>query len=976
MVTAAASASQLIRMDGNWSVDVSPTLRVQLLGDFYLVYDHQPVSKLDSPRLQSLLAYLLLHRNAPQARQHVAFLFWPDSTESQARNNLRQALYLLRHALPDADRFLCLEPHAMQWLPDSPFALDVADFERAAEQAQSLESLRHAVNLYHGDLLPGCYDDWIVPERERLQQEFRLALEHLILFLENQGDYRSAVRCAERLLRSDPLREEAHRQLIRLYALSGDRTGAMRVYQTCVKILRRELDVEPSPETRAVYAESQKKQASPARPARRPTPQTGNLPTYLTSFIGRREELNHLKGILLPPGAPESATRLLTLTGAGGCGKTRLAIQAASCLADSFAGGVWFVDVATLTDPALIPQAIVSAFGIHERPGRDPLEGIADHLRAKESLLVLDSCECWLVACARIVESLLHACPRLQIVATSRQKLSVAGERVLPVSPLSLPDGDSLSPDALLRSDAIRLFVDRACSSWPTFALGADNVVPILQICQRLDGLPLAIELAAARVGPLAPIQIAARLDKAFQLLSSVSPSTPPRHHTLRATLDWSYQSLTKPERVLFQRLSVFAGSFALEAVEVVCADQEEGASLLTSEILDPFSALVDKSLVVVSDWKQGDELRYRLLQPTWQYGNEKLMASDDMERVRQRHLEFFLNLAEEAEHHFIHVEQVAWFDRLMAEHDNLMAALDWSLARSGLTEALRLTGALWYFWLARGYYAAGVKRLMQAISLTQTAAPSRARAKALWAAGAIFLWSTSDWSRARPLLEESLAVGRGLGDKSIISGALDTLGATAYGQGDFVAARSFLAESLALLRELDDKHSLGWSLAYLGDLALLEQDQEQAQRLYVEGMASFRQIGDINSMAYPVRRLGMMALERGDYEQAQTLFKESLMLNKEVGYLKGIAACLEALAGVALRQGQLVRAARLFGAGEAALEAFGGKLFPTDQAGHEHHLTALRTQLEESSLDAAWAEGKAMRADQAMDYALKAEEH
>ena len=955
---------------------MAPTLQVQLLGDFRLVYYRQPIAGLDSPRLQSLLAYLLLHRNAPQGRQHVAFLFWPDSTESQARNNLRQALYLLRHALPDADRFLYSETQAVQWLPDSPFALDVADFERAVEQAQSPDSLQQAVNLYHGDLLPGCYDDWIVPERERLQQEFCACLERLIVFLEKQGDYRSAIRCAERLLRSDPLREETHRQLIRLHALTGDRTSARRVYQTCVRVLQRELEVEPSPETRAVYAESQKKQASPAHPVARPKPRAGNLPSYLTSFIGRRDELEHLKHVLLPPGASESATRLLTLTGAGGCGKTRLAVQAACCLAASFSGGVWFVDVATLADPALIPQAIVAALGIQERPGRDPLERIADHLRAKEALLVLDSCECWVVPCARIVEQLLRACPRQQIMATSRQKLSVAGERVLPVSPLSLPDGDDLSPDALLRSDAIRLFVDRACSSWPTFNLGGDNAAPILQICQRLDGLPLAIELAAARVGLLAPTQIAARLDKAFQLLSSVSPSTPPRHHTLRATLDWSYQSLSEPERILFQRLSVFAGSFALEAVEVVCADQEEPAGLLTSEILDPFSALVDKSLVVVSDWQQGHELRYRLLQPTWQYASEKLMASDDIERVRQRHLEFFLSLAEEAEHHFTHAEQVAWFNRLMAEHDNLMAALDWSLARNGLTEALRLTGALWYFWLARGYYAAGVGRLMQAILLTQTAAPSRARAKALWAAGAIFLWSTSDWCRARPLLEESLAVGRELGDKSIMSGALGTLGATAYGQGDYAAARSFLTESLALLRELDDKHSLGWSLAYLGDLALLEHDREQAHRLYAEGIASFKQIGDINSMAYPVRRLGMMALEKDEYEQASSLFKESLMLNREVGYPKGVSACLEALAGVALRQGQLIHAARLFGAAEASLEAIGGKLFPTDQAGHEHHLGALRAQMEESSLHAAWAEGKALTVDEAIDYGLKTEQH
>ena len=956
------------------SAAILPTLRIQLLGEFYLVYGELPVTQIDSPRLQSLLAYLVLHRTTPQSRQHLAFLFWPDSTEAQARNNLRQSLHLLKHALPDADHFLQSDVQSVQWLPAAPFTLDVAEFEEVLRLTESVTALQRAVGLYHGELLPGCYDEWILPERERLQQQFIETLERLIRLLENQHDYRSAIQSAERLLRSDPLREEAYQQLIHLHALSGNRTGALRVYQTCVTVLKRELDVEPSPETQAAYEKSQKTEVSSARPRPSPRPRTNNLPTYLTSFIGRRDELERLKQLFSLQDVATSRTRLVTLTGAGGCGKTRLAIELAALLIETFPDGVWFVDLAPLTNPTLITQTIAAALDVQEQSGRVLLDTLSDYLQSKQMLLILDNCEHLVAACAQVVQSLLHACPHLRVMATSSEKLNVMGELAWPVSSLSLPDVNDQTPGLASRSDAVHLFVERACSVLPTFTLNADNAAAIVQICQHLAGIPLAIELAAARVAMLTPTQIATRLNNASQLLARSGYTTRPHHQTLRATLDWSYELLSRKECILFHRLAVFAGAFTLEAVEQVCADQIGHGDLLHAEILDLFSRLIDKSLVMVMEWKP-DQMRYRLLEPTWQYANEKLIESGESERLRSRHLEFFLNLAEEAEPHFSHTEQVMWFNRLMADHDNLMLALDGSLKQGELISALRLTGALWYFWLARGYYTEGIRRLMQALSLTKGAAPSSARAKALWAAGAICLWSEGDWSRARPFLEEAIAVSRELGDKTILAGSLSTLGATAISQGDYTGARLFLTESLVLLRESNDKHAIGWSLTYLGDLSHAEHDDEQAQRLYAESIDHFRAIGDINSAGYPIRRLGVIALNRGDYRQASELFKESLALNKRVDYLKGIAACLQALAELALRQGQLVRAARLLGATEALLNAAAGKPFPTDRVEYDYTVTALRARLEEASLDAAWAEGRAMTVQQAIDYALKTEE-
>ncbi len=424
-----------------------PILRIQLLGGFQLISGDTPITAVELPRLQSLLAYLLMHRGTPIARQQLAFLLWPDSAEGQARSNLRTLVARLRGALPHADAFLSSDTHSLQWQPDGPWALDVADFEQAlalAEQAgnqvAARVALEQAADLYRGDLLPGCYDDWILPERERLQQLFLAALERLIQLHEQQRDYPAAIQVAQRLLRHDPLAEATYQHLMRLHALNGDRASALRVYQTCVTVLRRELDVEPSPATRATY-ERLAHEASAAQPTPAPaSPRAHTLPIPLTSFVGRVRERAEVARLL-------GTTRLLTLTGAGGSGKTRLALTVAADRATAYADGVALVELAALADPALVPQAVAVALGLHEESQRSPTTLLAEALRGKQMLLVLDNCEHLIVACAQLAQALLAACPGLQVLATSRESLGVAGETTWLVPSLSLPDLRRLPPD-------------------------------------------------------------------------------------------------------------------------------------------------------------------------------------------------------------------------------------------------------------------------------------------------------------------------------------------------------------------------------------------------------------------------------------------------------------------------------------------------------------------------------------------------
>jgi non-specific serine/threonine protein kinase len=1006
---------------------MSLTLHIQLLGAFRLTAGGTPITSVDLPRQQALLAYLVLHRAAPHARQHLAFRFWPDTTDAQARSNLRTLLQRLRQALPHADQFLHIDSQTVQWRTDALWTLDVVDFEHAlalADQAAHdgnptalRKALVEAVEHYHGDLLPAWYDDWVLLERERLRQLFLTALERLIVLLEREQDFPAAIGCAQRLLRHDPLHEVTYQHLMRLHQLSGDRASALRVYHTCTTVLERELSVEPSPTTHALYERLLHMEAPPAVTSAHPMPsspsQRHNLPNALTSFIGRTRERAEISGLLA---RLASGCRLLTLTGTGGCGKTRLALEVAGDLVGEYPDGVWLIELAALADGTLLPEAVASTLGLHEEAQRPLLPTLVHALRSRALLLLLDNCEHQLDACAQLAQTLLSACPQLRILATSREALGLAGETTWLVPSLALPEFHHLPElTEMSRVDAVRLFVERAAAALPTFALTPANAAMIAQVCRRLDGIPLAIELAAARVKVVSVETLAARLDDSVGLLTGGSRTALPRQQTLRATIDWSYDLLLETERALFRRLAVFAGGWTLVAAEAVCSD----TSVATNDVLNLLAHLVDKSLVTV-DRPPSGAVRYRLLEPIRQYAHMELIESIEAPAIGQQHAHFFLALAEEAEEQLVGAEQVAWLNHLEQEHDNLRAALRWFIEHGEAAPGLRLGGALWRFWRTRGHLSEGRAYLAALLALPsgsvlpelreRAAAWPAARAKALRVAGdlaaeqdeyaaaqalieqslalcreladergiaralgglAILALALGDDARAATLYEEALTLSRKHGDQHLTAGILDGLGVVALNQGDDARAVPQVEESLALYRELGDTRGIADALRSLGWLALNQGDLARAAALLEESLALYRKHGYPQYIAWVLHSLGSVALLQGDIERAATLCVESLVLGRTVGDRYIIAWCLEDVAGVALAHGNPVQAAHLFGAAEGLRATIGARLLAFDRARYERTVTAVRAALDAAAFVAAWAAGRALPLEQAIAEAL-----
>ncbi len=630
-----------------------------------------------------------------------------------------------------------------------------------------------------------------------------------------------------------------------------------------------------------------------------------NLPQQITSFIGREKEMEAVKLLL-------GKTRLLTLTGSGGSGKTRLSLQVAADVLENYPDGAWFVELASLADPALVPQTLAQTLAVAEEPGKPLIQTLTAALKTRRLLLVLDNCEHLLDACARLIDTLLRACRSIQILASSREGLGIAGEQTYRIPSLSLPDArQTQTLQTVTQYEAARLFVERACATLPTFTVTNQNAPALASICCRLDGIPLAIELAAARVRSLSVEEINSKLDNRFRLLTGGSRTALPRQQTLRALIDWSYDLLTAQEKTLLRRLSVFAGGWTLAAAEQVGAGAGDGeagdtaGSIEEWEMLDLLTGLADKSLVLAQT--AGESTRYRLLETVRQYARDRLMESGESADVRTRHGACYLALAEESRQHLAGPEQAHWLNTLEAEHDNLRQALTfYAEAREEDAQAgekgLRLAAALHRFWWTRGHLHEGRESLCAVLAHPDVQEPGPARAEALNAAGTL-AYKQSDYAPARQQSEESLAIRRMLGDKRGIASCLNNLGNVARDQGDYAQARALHEASLSIRRELEDTAGIALSLNNLAALTSDQGDYEQSRVLHEESLSIRRELGDKHNIALTLNNLGILAQEQGDYARAQALQQESLAISQELQDRGGIAQCLESLGVIAQMQ-------------------------------------------------------------------------
>jgi predicted ATPase/DNA-binding SARP family transcriptional activator/DNA-binding CsgD family transcriptional regulator len=947
---------------------------VRLLGRFEVSVGSRIIRE-DEWRLKkaaSLVKLLALATDHRLHREQVMDLLWPDFTPRAAANNLHQTLHVARRTLePEVTthQHLTTRGESVALCPDGSLWVDVRAFDEAAREARrarDIAAYRSALDLYAGDLLPeDRYEDWTDGRRQELRRTHLTLLFELAALHERRGEHGPAIEALLKLVAGEPTHEEAHASLMRLYASTGQRYQALRQYEQLRETLRRELGTEPDEAIRRAHQEIEagrvpKGEPFSPPPAEPPDTSKHNLPGSLTSFIGREREKEEVRRLL-------GTARLLTLTGVGGAGKTRLAQEVARDLVQAYRDGVYLAELAPLADAALVTQAVAEALAVREQPDRSLTDTLVEVLREKELLLILDNCEHLVDAAAHLSETLLRSCPHLKILATSREVLGTPGEVTWLTPSLSGPTKHHRPPiEELEGYESVRLFVERARYRNPTFVLTPQNAGAVAEICERLDGIPLAVELAAARVG-LSVDQIAGRLDDSLKLLTSGSRTVTPRQRTLRGTVDWSYELLDELERQLFGRLSVFAGGWTLEGAEAVGA----GGGIEQDNVLDLLSRLVDKSLVVAEATGDGG-VRYRLLEPIRQYAQERLEEGVESDAVRRRHAAFSLALAEEAEPELQGSQQVAWLKRLETEHPNLRVALAWSLDGGEPEMGLRLAGALWRFWDTHGHLSEGRRWLETALERCG-APPAPARTKALRGAGAL-AWTQGDLNRAEQCFEECLAVHRRRGDRRGLAASLNGLGNVVQHRGEYARAKALFEESLSLCRELADGEGIGRALINLGSTAFYKDDYSRAASFWQESLALYRHIGDKDGIAISLHNLAEVAGMQGDYAWAAELGKESLVLFREMEDRWAILQTLVGLGRLAVARGYNERAARLLGAAESMREATGSALPPPIREAHDQNVATLRPALGEQTFTALWTQGSAMSFEEAVEFALAEE--
>jgi predicted ATPase/DNA-binding SARP family transcriptional activator len=972
-------------------------LTLSLLGGFQAAIDGTPVAGFDTDKTRALLAYLAVEAGRPHERETLAGLLWPELPDDAARRNLRNSLFKLRQALGEEDGapgFLRITLKTVQIDPDAEVVVDAGAFSgliaacmahrhRHVERCATCHArLAQAAALYQGGFLTGfhlgdcaAFEEWLVLTRERLHRAAVQALARLAAYHEGRGEVAPALEYTFRQLALEPWREEAHRQAMRLLARSDQRSAALAQYAACRKALAEELNAEPGAETTALY-DRLRAGALPDDPAAAPDAPNAlhRMPQPLTPFIGREAELRLIIERLDSPDY-----RLITLIGPGGVGKTRLAWQAAAEQGGAFADGVYWVPLAALTEPDLIPATIGQAVGLRFETAANPAAQLTGFLRDKEMLLVLDNFEqLQSHAATDLLPGILRGAPRVSLLVTSRERLGLQAEVVLDLAGLPLPEATQAAPAALrgsrgqaavspallepatlLASSAVQLFVERAQQTQPAFALTAETAPGVVEICRLVAGLPLGIVLAAAWVRHFPPARIAAALRANLDFLASRAADLAPQHRSLRAVFDHSWQLLSATEQRVFRGLAVFSGGW-----------DDEAAARVAGATLGALLSLVDKSLV-----RQDSAGRFQVHEVLRQYAAEKLAAAPgEQAQVRHDHAAYYLELAELAATGLSGETQGEWLARLEREHDNLRAALRWMQEQAQVEPALRRGAALSRFWYIRGYFSEGRATLAAVLALPAGALPQvrAGRARALQAAGDLAR-AQGDYAAARLLCEESLALYRTLGQQKDIAVALNRLGIVAWNQEDHAFARRLYAESREISRALGDKQYLAVTTGNLGTIAFVEGDYAAAAVLYEESIALLRDLGDKFNLAIRLNNLGNVALMQGDYARARALHREGLALRWELEDKWGIAISLVGLGGAAAGDGDAERGARLLGAAEALLDTLGVTLEVDDALPYEYALAKARAALDPAAFARARAAGRALGLDAAMQDAASA---
>jgi len=988
-------------------------LEVKLLGQFEVLRDGKQLV-IPTRNAQTLFSFLILTAGKSYRREMLSGFLWPDSSEESARSNLRHELWRLRKVIEsEGEAYLVVDDLTITFNLQSEYSLDVHQFEQVPLEDSTEADLVVALSAYHGELLPGFYEEWVFVERSRLRALFEAKITRLLELLLERDGWSEIKNWAMRWIAMEKWSEPAYRALITAYASTGDLSKAVASYERLKQGMQKDLGIKPSEKTQGLLKrlkagwimktpkDTQVLESGTSKPSvdnastsfALPMVRRSNLPKPLTSFIGRELEIKQVELLV-------SRTRLVTITGSGGVGKTRLAIQVAEMLKTQYKDGTWWVELASLygagssqkidfsqknglsdvqnppIKPArqdelrgvdIIAQVIVKVLRVPEFPGLPLLVGLIEYLRDKKILLVLDNCEHLIETCAILVQQVLSECPEVTILATSREALGVPGEKAWRLPSLSLPM-QGLSPDMkrILQSEAVSLFIERTSDVIPSYKPSEIDAATIAQICVRLDGIPLAIELAAARMNILSAQEIHGRLDSRFNLLTGGHRTALPRHQTLRAAIEWSYDLLSESESALFRHLAIFTGSFSLEAVEIICLNDE----IPVDEELTLIGKLVDKSLLNVEYSPQNPDLgtRYRFLETIHNFGLLKLEEAQETQWLRDRHARYYVSLVEAAEPELLIKNMVRWHNLLQAEDDNLRAVIEWSFEYDQAESGLRLVGALMWYWFKFGLNREGCDLALKALAAPSAIQFKRAYARALNTAG-FLLCLLGNTALSKCLLDESLSILKLSDDEISLAWALQFLGLVYTNEKEYDLADAVFKEGLDIIKKRGEIYANSF-LFFHGDVDLQKGDRSRAQKRYEESVSIFRASGNKGFLAYPLRRLGYMALEQTDVLRAWKYLQESLKCNCEIDDMPGKAASLVSMAALSIKLNKLEIAAKLYGSVEKRLESLSINLLYLDLVELRQIKSYLLKNLDETTFITAFMEGWEMSEIQAIELA------